>query len=41
MKLIKILKLQFKKYKICVAASTHESEELFAAKTHINIKKKI
>tara|TARA_B100000003_G_scaffold160193_1_gene145900 strand:+ start:2069 stop:3334 length:1266 start_codon:yes stop_codon:yes gene_type:complete len=34
------LKLQFKKYKICVSASTHENEELFAAKTHILLKKK-
>ena len=32
---------QFKKYKTFVAASTHESEELFAAKTHILLKKKI
>ena len=37
----KRLKLQFKKYKICIAASTHENEELFAAKTHILLKKKI
>ena len=34
------LKSQFKKHKICVAASTHEYEELFAAKTHILLKKK-
>tara|TARA_B100000963_G_scaffold52566_1_gene40597 strand:- start:682 stop:1926 length:1245 start_codon:yes stop_codon:yes gene_type:complete len=31
---------QFKKYKIFIAASTHETEELFAAKTHILLKKK-
>ena len=31
---------QFKKYKIFIAASTHETEELFAAKTHIILKKK-
>ena len=36
----KKLKSQFKKFKINVAASTHESEELFAAKTHIILKKK-
>ena len=35
------LKSKFKKYKICVAASTHESEELFAARTHLILKKKI
>ena len=35
------LKSKFKKYKICIAASTHEKEELFAAKTHILLKKKI
>ncbi len=34
------LKSQFKKYKICVAASTHKNEELFAAKTHFLLKKK-
>ena len=39
-KIDKNLKLQFKKYKICVSASTHESEELFAAKTHLLLKKK-
>ncbi len=32
---------QFKKYKTFVAASTHNTEELFAAKTHIELKKKI
>ncbi len=32
---------QFKKYKTFVAASTHNTEELFAAKTHILLKKKI
>ena len=31
---------QFKKYKTFIAASTHETEELFAAKTHILLKKK-
>ena len=31
---------QFKKYKTFIAASTHEPEELFAAKTHILLKKK-
>ena len=35
------LKSKFEKYKICVAASTHENEEFFAAKTHILLKKKI
>ncbi len=39
-KIDKNLKLQFKKYKICVSASTHANEELFAAKTHILLKKK-
>ena len=39
-KIDKSLKLQFKKYKICVSASTHENEELFAAKTHLLLKKK-
>jgi len=32
---------QFKKYKTFVAASTHNTEELFAAKTHIILKKKL
>ena len=32
---------QFKKFKTFVAASTHSTEELFAAKTHILLKKKI
>ena len=32
---------QFKKYKTFVAASTHNTEELFAAKTHILLKKKV
>ena len=32
---------QFKKFKTFVAASTHNNEELFAAKTHILLKKKI
>ena len=31
---------QFRKYKTFVAASTHNTEELFAAKTHILLKKK-
>ena len=31
---------QFKKYKTFIAASTHESEELFAARTHILLNKK-
>ena len=32
---------QFRKYKTFVAASTHNTEELFAAKTHILLKKKL
>ena len=32
---------QFKKFRTFVAASTHYSEELFAAKTHLILKKKI
>ena len=32
--------LQFKKYKTFIAASTHDDEEIFAAKTHILLKKK-
>ena len=35
------LKSKFEKYKICIAASTHDNEEFFAAKTHILLKKKI
>ena len=31
---------QFRKYKTFIAASTHESEELFAARTHILLNKK-
>ena len=31
---------QFKKYKTFIAASTHDTEELFTAKTHILLKKK-
>jgi 3-deoxy-D-manno-octulosonic-acid transferase len=37
----KKLFLKFKKYKTFVAASTHNTEELFAAKTHILLKKKL
>ena len=37
----KKLLLKFKKYKTFVAASTHNSEEIYAAKTHILLKKKI
>ena len=29
------------KHKICIAASTHANEEVFAAQTHILLKKKI
>ncbi len=36
----KKLLLKFKKHKIFVAASTHNSEEMYAAKTHILLKKK-
>ena len=35
------LKFQFKTKKIWVASSTHSSEEIFCAKTHIELKKKI
>jgi 3-deoxy-D-manno-octulosonic-acid transferase len=35
------LKSQFKTKKIWVASSTHSNEELFCAKTHIQLKKKI
>ena len=34
------IKNKFKKYKICIAASTHAGEEIFAAQTHILLKKK-
>ena len=34
------IKNKFKKYKICIAASTHADEEIFAARTHILLKKK-
>lgn len=37
----KSLKFQLKKKKIWVASSTHGSEELFCAKAHIKLKKKI
>ncbi len=36
----KRIKNKFKKYKTCIAASTHPSEEIFAAQTHILLKKK-
>ena len=39
-KIDKKLFLQFKRYKTFVAASTHDPEELFIAKTHILLKKK-
>ena len=32
---------QFKKYKVFIAASTHDTEEIFAVKTHILLKKKV
>ncbi len=35
------LNVKFKKYKTWVAASTHEGEELFCAKVHLKLKKKI
>ena len=34
------IKNKFKKFKTCIAASTHENEELLAAQTHILLKKK-
>ena len=37
----KKLFLQFRKYKTFIAASTHSGEELFAAQTHILLKKKV
>ena len=40
-KIDKSLFSQFKKYKTFIAASTHSNEEIFAAKTHIILKKKI
>lgn len=39
-KIDKKLFLQFKKYKTFIAASTHDNEEIFAAKTHVLLKKK-
>ena len=36
-----ILSSQFKKYKLWTAASTHKGEEIFCAKTHIQLKKKV
>ena len=39
-KIDKKLFSQFRKYKTFVAASTHNSEEIYAAKTHILLKKK-
>ena len=35
-----VIKNKFKKYKIFIAASTHAGEEIFAAQTHILLKKK-
>ena len=35
------LKLQFKKKKVWIASSTHKKEEIFCAKAHIKLKKKI
>tara|TARA_B100000945_G_scaffold293593_1_gene269639 strand:- start:507 stop:1757 length:1251 start_codon:yes stop_codon:yes gene_type:complete len=37
----KALNLQFKKYNIWTAASTHQNEELFCAKIHLKLKNKI
>ena len=37
----KKLRTEFKKYKLWTAASTHMNEEVFCAKTHIELKKKI
>ncbi len=36
----KKLKIEFKKKKVWVASSTHQNEELFCAKTHLELKKK-
>ena len=36
----KKLKIEFKKKKVWVASSTHQNEEIFCAKTHIELKKK-
>ena len=36
----KKIDIKFSKYKVCVSASTHENEELFAAKTHLLLKQK-
>ncbi len=40
-KLSKSLNSELKKKKVWVASSTHENEEIFCAKTHIKLKKKI
>ena len=36
----KKIDIKFSKYRVCVSASTHENEELFAAKTHLLLKQK-
>jgi 3-deoxy-D-manno-octulosonic-acid transferase len=40
-KVMNSLNLKFKKKKIWIASSTHSDEEIFCAKTHIELKKKI